>query len=51
MQFSYWRLEEIRKIARKTLKVLTMYKMHHPKADTDKTICEKKRRTKRPVTN
>jgi hypothetical protein len=29
-----WRLEDIRKIDRKTSKVLTMYKMHHPKADT-----------------
>jgi hypothetical protein len=46
-----WRLEEIRKIARKTPKVLTIYKMHHPKADIDKTICEKERWMKRPVTN
>ena len=29
-----WRLEDIRKIDRKTSKVLTMYKMHHPEADT-----------------
>jgi hypothetical protein len=27
-----WKLEEIRKIDRKTRKVLIMYKMHHPKA-------------------
>jgi len=27
-----WRLEEIRTIGTKTRKVLTMYKMHHPKA-------------------
>jgi len=26
-----WRIKEIRKIDRKTRKVLTMYKMHHPK--------------------
>ena len=26
-----WRFEEIRKIDRITRKVLTMYKMHHPK--------------------
>jgi hypothetical protein len=31
-----WRLEEIKKIDRKTRKTLTMYKMHHPKADTDR---------------
>jgi hypothetical protein len=31
-----WRLEEIRKIERETREVLTMYKMHHPKADTDR---------------
>jgi hypothetical protein len=30
------RLEEIRKFDRKTRKVLTVYKMHHPKADVDK---------------
>jgi len=27
-----WRLEEIRKIDRKTRKVVIMYKMHHPKS-------------------
>ena len=27
-----WRLEEIRKIDRKTTTILTMYKMHHPKS-------------------
>ena len=31
-----WRLEEIRKIDRKTRKVLTMYTLHHPKADIDR---------------
>ena len=30
-----WRLEEIRKIAWKTRKVLTFYKMKQPKADID----------------
>jgi len=30
------RLEEIRKIDRKTRKVLTVYKMNHPKADIDR---------------
>jgi hypothetical protein len=29
-----WRLEEIKKIDRKTRKILTMYKIHNPKADT-----------------
>jgi hypothetical protein len=31
-----WRSEEIKKIERKTRKMLTMHKMHHPKADTDR---------------
>ena len=31
-----WRKEAIRKIDRKTRKVLTMQKMHHPKADIDR---------------
>jgi hypothetical protein len=31
-----WRLEEIRKIDRKTRNALTLYKMHHPKADIDR---------------
>jgi hypothetical protein len=31
-----WRSEEIRKIDRKTRRILTKYKMHHPRADTDK---------------
>ena len=30
-----WRLEEIRNIYRKTRKILTTYKMHHPKTDID----------------
>ena len=31
-----WRTEEIRNIDRKTRKMLTVYKMHHSKADTDR---------------
>ena len=31
-----WRIEEIKKIDRKTRKMLTMYKMYHPKADIDR---------------
>ena len=31
-----WKLEEIREIKRKTRKVQTMYKIHHPKADIDR---------------
>jgi hypothetical protein len=30
------RIEEIKQIDRKTRKMLTMYKMHHPKADIDR---------------
>jgi len=36
------RTEEIKKIYRKTRKMLTMYKMHHPKADTDRLYVKKK---------
>jgi len=36
------RLEEIRKIDRKTRKVLTMYKMHEPKADIDRLYVKRK---------
>jgi len=31
-----WRTEEIKKIDRKTIKMLTMYKTHHSKADIDR---------------
>jgi hypothetical protein len=37
-----WRLEEIKKIDRKTRKILTMYKMHHPEADTDRLYVKRK---------
>ena len=37
-----WRTEEIRKIDRKTRKMLTMYKMHHPKADIDRLYVKRK---------
>jgi hypothetical protein len=37
-----WRLEEIKKIDRKSRKILTMYKMHHPKADIDR-LCVKRK--------
>jgi hypothetical protein len=45
-----WRLEEIKKI-RKTGKILIMYKMHHPKADTDRLCVKGKGGRKRPVTS
>jgi hypothetical protein len=31
-----WRLEEIKQIDRKIRKMLTMYKIHHPKADINR---------------
>jgi D-mannonate dehydratase len=31
-----WRAEEIKKINRKSSKILTIYKMHHSKADIDR---------------
>ena len=37
-----WRIEEIKQIDRKTRKMLTMYKMHHPKADTDRLYVKRK---------
>jgi hypothetical protein len=37
-----WRLDEIKKIDRKTRKILTTYKMHHPKADTDRLYVKRK---------
>jgi len=37
-----WRLEEIRHTDRKNRKVLTMYKMHHPKADIDRLYVKRK---------
>ena len=36
------RTEEIKKIDRKTRKMLTMYKMRHPKADIDKLYVKRK---------
>jgi len=33
-----WRLEEMRKIDWKTRKILTMYKLHNPKADIDRNM-------------
>ena len=41
-----WRTEEINQIDRKTGKMLTMYKMHHPKADIDR-LCVKRKEGRR----
>ena len=37
-----WRIEKIKQIDRKTKKMLTMYKMHHPKADVDRLYVKRK---------
>jgi hypothetical protein len=37
-----WRIEEIKNIDRKTSKMLTMYKVHHPKADIDRLYLKRK---------
>ena len=37
-----WRTEEIKQIDRKTRKMLTMYKMHHPKAGIDRLYVKRK---------
>jgi hypothetical protein len=35
-------MEEMKNIDRKTRKILTMYKMHHPKADIDRLYVKRK---------
>jgi hypothetical protein len=37
-----WRIEEIKQIDRKTTKMLTVYKVHHPKADRDRLYVKRK---------
>jgi hypothetical protein len=37
-----WRIEEIKQIDRKTRNILTMYKMHHPKADIDRLYVKRR---------
>jgi hypothetical protein len=37
-----WRIEEIKQIDRKTRKVLTTYKMHHPNDDVDRLYVKRK---------
>jgi hypothetical protein len=37
-----WRTQEIKKIDRKTRKMLTVYKVHHPKADIDRLYVKRK---------
>ena len=37
-----WRTEEKKKIDRKTRKMLTTYKMHHPKAEVDRLYVKRK---------
>jgi hypothetical protein len=37
-----WRMEEMKQIDRKTRKTLTMYNMHHPKADKDRLYVKRK---------
>jgi hypothetical protein len=43
-----WRLEEIKKIDRKTTKILIMYKMHHPKFDIDRLYVKRKEEGRGP---
>ena len=37
-----WKIEEIRKIDRKTRKMLTIYKMHYSKADINRLYVKRK---------
>jgi hypothetical protein len=45
-----WRIEDTKKIDRKTRKILTMYKVRHPKADRQ-AICKEERRRERTGTS
>jgi hypothetical protein len=44
-----WRFEEIRKIDRKTKRVLTLYKMHNPKADIDRPYVKRTEEGRGPL--
>jgi hypothetical protein len=44
-----WRIEGIKKINRKTRKILTMYKMHHLKVDIDRLYVKRKERGRKLV--
>jgi len=44
-----WRIEELKQIDRKTRRMLTMYKMHHPKADIDRLHVKRKEGGRRLV--
>jgi hypothetical protein len=37
-----WRIEDIKETDRKTRKLLTIYKVHHPKADIDRLYVKRK---------
>jgi hypothetical protein len=37
-----WRIEEMKQIDRKTRKMLTLYKIRHPKADIDRLYVKRK---------
>jgi hypothetical protein len=37
-----WRWQEVQKIDRKTRRILTVYKMHHPQADTHRLYVKMK---------
>jgi hypothetical protein len=37
-----WRTEEIKRIDSKTMKMLTVYKVQHPTADTDRLYVQRK---------
>jgi hypothetical protein len=37
-----WRIEDIKKTDRRTRKILTMYKVHHPKADIERLYVQRK---------
>ena len=38
----YWRIEELKQIERNSRKMLTMYKVHHPKAEIDTLYVKRK---------
>jgi len=46
-----WRWQEVQKIDRKTINILTVYKMHHPKANTHRLYVKMEEERRGLVTN
>jgi hypothetical protein len=46
-----WRWQEVQKIDRKTIKILTVCKMHHPKSNTHRLYVKMEEEGRELVTN